>query len=130
MRSRLLRTVLLAALGCPALPAVASAQLYTWRDAAGNLIVSATPREGTEETYEVVNVREGIRTTTQPSQALNRRAGKYESLIEAYASHHQVRPDLVRAVGNTGEEPAPLSFPPVRMQRSRPLFARDEDDAA
>ena len=98
MRSRLLRTVLFAAFGCAALPAVASAQLYTWRDDAGNLIVSATPREGTDETFEVVNVRSGIRSTTQPSQAVNRRAGQYEPLIEAYSTHHQVRPDLVRAV--------------------------------
>jgi soluble lytic murein transglycosylase-like protein len=98
MQSRLLRIVALAALGCVALPAVASAQLYTWRDAAGNLVVSATPREGAAQTFDVVNVREGIRSTTQPSQALNRRAREYEPLIEAYSTHHQVRPDLVRAV--------------------------------
>lgn len=98
MRSRLLRSVVVAALGCLALPAVASAQLYTWRDAAGNLIVSATPREGAAQTYEVVNVRAGIRTTTRPTQSLNRRAHEYEPLIEAYSTHHQVRPALVRAV--------------------------------
>lgn len=95
MRSRLIRVLVLAAFGCVALPAVASAQLYTWRDAGGNLVVSATPREGAGRTYEVVNVRSGIRTTTR---VVNRRATEYEPLIEAYSARHQVRPDLVRAV--------------------------------
>ena len=98
MHSRLLRTVVFAVFGCAAAPAVASAQLYTWRDAAGNLIVSATPREGAAQTYQVVNVRAGIRTTTEPTRIVNRRAREYEPLIEAYSTHHQVRPDLVRAV--------------------------------
>jgi soluble lytic murein transglycosylase-like protein len=95
MRSRLLRAAIFAAFGCVALPAVASAQLYTWRDDAGNLVVSATPRSGAGQTFEVVNVRSGIRTTTR---VVNRRASEYEPLIESYSARHQVRPDLVRAV--------------------------------
>jgi soluble lytic murein transglycosylase-like protein len=95
MRSRLLRTIVLLGFGCLLTPAAASAQLYTWRDEGGNLIVSATPREGAGETFEVVNVRSGIRTTTP---VVNRRASEYEPLIEEYSARHEVRPDLVRAV--------------------------------
>ena len=95
MSSTFLRTIVLATLAWIAAPAVVSAQIYTWRDDAGNLVVSKTPRTGAGQTFAVVNVAAGIRTTRP---VLSRRAEQFEPLIIEYSAQHQVRPDLVRAV--------------------------------
>ena len=78
-----------------AAPAAAEAQLYTWRDVSGSLVVSNRPRTGSVQTYAVVNAPATIRTT-RPAQ--NRRARQFDGLINEHASIHQVRPELVRAV--------------------------------
>lgn len=78
-----------------ALPA--QAQIYSWRDASGTLVLSNRPlREAAEPgpTYAVHGARD-IRTTTQPSSP---RATEYDDLIRRYAADHAVSPDLVRAV--------------------------------
>lgn len=95
MSSVAIRSFVLAGLLLAAAPAVAEAQLYTWRDEAGHLVVSKTPRDGSGLTYAVVNGASPIRTT-QP--ALSRRAAPFEALIVEQAAAHGVRPDLVRAV--------------------------------
>lgn len=76
-------------------PTVVSAQIYTWRDEGGNLVVSKAPRTGAGQTFAVVNVAAGIRATRP---VLSRRAQQFEPLILEYSAQHQVRPDLVRAV--------------------------------
>lgn len=94
MSSIAVRRVLLLTLAVVALPTVAAAQIYTWRDDAGNLIVSKTQRTGAQ-TYSVANAASAIRTT-QP--VLSRKAQAFEGLILQQAQAHNVRPDLVRAV--------------------------------
>ena len=90
-----LRLLVLAAAASVAVPSLAHAQIYTWRDDGGNLVVSKAPRTGAGQTYAVVNVGSGIRTTRP---VLSRRAQAYEPLILEHAAAHSVRPDLVRAV--------------------------------
>lgn len=80
---------------CAAVPTAAEAQLYTWRDASGSLVVSNHPRNGSVQTYAVVNAPTTIRTT-RPAQS--RRARQFDGLINEHASINQVRPELVRAV--------------------------------
>ena len=88
--------LLLAALLCAGLPAAADAQIYSWRDADGSLVLSTTARAGAAvQTFAVANVNAGIRTTRS---ATSRRAQEFEPFILEHAAANQVRPDLVRAV--------------------------------
>jgi soluble lytic murein transglycosylase-like protein len=80
---------------CAALPATANAQIYSWRDADGSLVLSTTPKVGAAKTYAVANAATRVRAT-RPS--FSRRAGQFEPLIAEYSTEHGVRPDLVRAV--------------------------------
>ena len=85
---RVLLAVILAAA-----PVAAEAQIYTWRDAAGNLVLSDKPKDPSAETYRVS--RAGLFRTTRP---VSRRAAEFEGLIEEHAAAHDVNPALVRAV--------------------------------
>ena len=76
-------------------PAAAHAQIYSWRDADGSLVLSTTPRVGATRTFAVANASTSIRATRP---GYNRRSQPFESLIAEYAAAHDVRPDLVRAV--------------------------------
>ena len=95
MPSSFLRTLAVAVALCTALPTVAEAQLYTWRDDSGSLVVSNQPRNGAVQTYAVVNAPATIRTTRP---VLSRRANAFEPFILENATVHNVRPELVRAV--------------------------------
>ncbi|MDO8793483.1 MAG: lytic transglycosylase domain-containing protein [Vicinamibacterales bacterium] len=78
-------------------PASASAQIYSWRDANGHLVLANTPRSGAGQivrSYPVLK-SDTIRTT---SQAAGDRARMYDGLIAEHARLNDVRPDLVRAV--------------------------------
>ena len=90
-----LRLLVFALLASAAVPSSAYAQIYTWRDDGGNLVVSKVPRTGAGQTYAVVNVGSGIRAT---QSAPSRRALQFEPIIVEHATAHRVRPDLVRAV--------------------------------
>jgi soluble lytic murein transglycosylase-like protein len=92
MRSNLF-PIVFATLVALAMPCVAQAQIYTWRDATGNLVLSDHPKDSTQRTYAVVGTSGDIRTTRS-----SQRTSAYDSLIEEHASVHRVRPDLVRAV--------------------------------
>lgn len=72
----------------------AEAQLYTWRDANGHLVISDKPGGPNQKTYPVV--RAGAVRTTKPPVSNYR--NQYEDLIEFNATQYGVRPDLVRAV--------------------------------
>ena len=85
----------MAAVAFAAVPVTADAQIYSWRDADGSLVLSTTPIAGAVKTYAVANVPSGIRTTRAP---INRRAQELEPIILQHASAHGVRADLVRAV--------------------------------
>ena len=90
----------MAALCLVLVPASASAQIYSWRDANGHLVVANTPRPGssgagkTVRSYPVPKSA-AIRTT---SHATSDHVRMYEGLITEHARLNDVRPDLVRAV--------------------------------
>jgi soluble lytic murein transglycosylase-like protein len=78
----------------------AAAQIYSWRDANGRLVLSDRPLS--EEAKPVTTVparsrQDDSAARTSPSAA-PRRAANYEGLIDEHARRHDVRPDLVRAV--------------------------------
>ena len=75
----------------------AEAQIYSWRDASGTLVLSNKPREeaGNVTTY-AVHGSATLRTTTRPERTARQK--QFDHLIEQYAREHGVSPDLVRAV--------------------------------
>jgi soluble lytic murein transglycosylase-like protein len=82
---------------CLAAALPAQAQIYSWRDASGKLVVSNVPRltgDGPVTTYEVPGTSQ-IRTTTRPVASGHSR---FDELIEQYAREHGLSADLVRAV--------------------------------
>jgi soluble lytic murein transglycosylase-like protein len=75
----------------------AHAQIYSWRDASGTLVLSNKPRadRGEATTYAVRGAA-AIRTTTRPQRSARQR--QFDDLIEQYARVHGISADLVRAV--------------------------------
>ena len=92
MRSSTLRT-LIATLVVLATPCVVHAQIYTWRDTGGNLVLSDHPKDSAQRTYAVTGTSGEIRTTR-----VGKRTTVYDSIIDEHASQRGVRSDLVRAV--------------------------------
>jgi soluble lytic murein transglycosylase-like protein len=83
---------------CLATALPAEAQIYTWRDSSGHLVLSNKPRGAGDTpvaTYAVPGP-ELLRTTNQP--AITEGQSRYEELIRAAASAHNLSPDLVRAI--------------------------------
>lgn len=77
-----------------ALPA--EAQIYTWRDANGTLVLSNVPPPGTPaeaRTYEVSKAP--AVKATRPAEAP---PGRFDDLIERHATIQGLSPELVRAV--------------------------------
>ena len=72
----------------------AEAQIYTWRDDAGTLVLSDRPRDANARTVGVGRTR-AFRTTRA---TMSPDAARYDGLIERHAAAHGVRADLVRAV--------------------------------
>jgi soluble lytic murein transglycosylase-like protein len=94
MHLRLFPRVLGAALLLTAVPAVAEAEFYYWRDASGQLVLSDKPKDPGARTY-AVSQSQTFRTTRP---LISRRAAAYESLIEEQATAQGVDANLVRAV--------------------------------
>lgn len=91
-----LRPLVLASLLATTLPAVAQAQIYSWRDSNGTLVMSAVkPSPGTEVRTFSVPGAESVRST-RPVEGRYRQ--DYDALINDAAKSAGVRPDLVRAV--------------------------------
>lgn len=76
-------------------PAVASAQIYAWRDANGNLVLSDKAKDPSAKTY---SISPAIDTTVRTTKPLSRRAAQYQSLIEEHATRNGLSIDLVRAL--------------------------------
>jgi len=75
--------------------APASAQIYTWRDANGTLVLSNRPRQGAPLGSYAVPRAETVRATRLvPAD----RSRAYDDLISEHARLNGVRTDLVRAV--------------------------------
>src|SRR5471032_501908 len=81
---------------CLGAAAPVQAQIYSWRDANGNLVLSnRRSAANTEITSYAVPKADGLRATRSvPSE----RARAYDDLISEHSRMHGVRVDLVRAV--------------------------------
>lgn len=77
--------------------APARAQIYSWRDASGSLVLSDRPRSPDAVTVEVPGTTR-VRTTRTPSAKPGASTATFDTLIDRYAARYQVRPELVRAV--------------------------------
>jgi soluble lytic murein transglycosylase-like protein len=93
MHSRLIRIAAVTAALLAGVPAAVHAQIYTWRDAAGNLVLSDRPKDGAAQSFAVGTT--GFRTTRAP---IARRNSTFDDLIAEHASVQGVRADLVHAV--------------------------------
>jgi soluble lytic murein transglycosylase-like protein len=92
MSWKLIRTTVAAMAVLAATPVTARAQIYSWRDGSGNLVLSDRPKDGSQRTY-AVGTSGDIRTTR-----VGKRNTTYDPIIAEHASVHGVRSDLVRAV--------------------------------
>jgi soluble lytic murein transglycosylase-like protein len=90
-RSLLIATVLL---GCAS---PAAAQIYSWRDVDGKLVLSDKPRVGggAQTTYEVHGTA-AVKATIP--LAISHKSAQYDAAINAHARRQGVAEDLVRAV--------------------------------
>jgi soluble lytic murein transglycosylase-like protein len=94
-RSLFILTVVL----CTASPA--AAQIYSWRDADGKLVLSDRPRpaEGQQHTVATYAVHGSANVrATKPFQFTSAKSAPFESTISEHATRMGVAADLVRAV--------------------------------
>lgn len=75
------------------LPQASAAQIYSWRDASGNIVYSDRVQSAEYRTFAVPG--SSFRATRPASDKFRNR---YDALIDEAAARHAVRPDLVRAV--------------------------------
>jgi soluble lytic murein transglycosylase-like protein len=96
MRSQVRQVLLGGILMSATLPGAAQAQIYSWRDSSGNLVLSDRQKDptATVKTY-AVNQASPFKTT---KPILSTRAAQYDALIEENAAAHGLNPHLVRAV--------------------------------
>jgi soluble lytic murein transglycosylase-like protein len=90
------RLVLLAAALCALTPSVAHAQLYSWTDATGRLIISDQPKDPAARTYLVFG--SAATTSFRATKPASPRAAVYDTLITEHANANSLSPDFVRAV--------------------------------
>jgi soluble lytic murein transglycosylase-like protein len=83
---------------CTASPA--AAQIYSWKDASGNLVLSDTPRaDGAMTTHKIFSGYRAARTVdATEADGIELGKSRYDELIELHAERHGLSPDLVRAV--------------------------------
>jgi Transglycosylase SLT domain/Domain of unknown function (DUF4124) len=104
-----MRTLRFLVFVCLATAQSAFAQIYTWRDDSGYLVLSNRPRaDGAEVTPCAIGCS-FVRTTTRSPNADAR--ARYDELIEHHAASHGLSPDLVRAViqAESGFDPYAVS---------------------
>ena len=76
-------------------PSQANAQIYVWRDAGGNLVLSDLRPDDEAVTYAVPDAPSF--RATRPA-TLDEAHEPFEPLVQEYAARHGLRPGLVRAV--------------------------------
>ena len=84
------------ALVCLVMSTPAYAQIYSWRDDNGNLVLSGIRPKGEVRTYAVPDA--GSMRVTRPVTIVVNGNSYYDELIAENARRHGVRTDLVRAV--------------------------------
>lgn len=120
---------LVALVVCLATAVPAQAQIYSWRDAAGNLVLSSTKPQGASApvtTYAVRSATTLIRTTSKPPSS--RGVTAYDDLIQQHSERHGISADLVRAViqAESGFNPRALSPKgAMGLMQLMPATARD-----
>lgn len=72
----------------------ASAQIYTWRDSSGTLVLSDKPLGSVARSFPVPSART-VRVTTPLYGTV---ASTYDAIIREHSNLNRIRPDLVRAV--------------------------------
>jgi len=81
---------------CALLTAVpARAQIYTWHDANGHMVISDRPRDGMARVFSVPKAEDPVRATRFVAPE---KSALYDPLIREHAENFGVRTDLVRAV--------------------------------
>ena len=82
---------------CTALASPAAAQIYSWRDADGKLVLSDKPKaDGNGQVTYAVHASAAVRATTP--FASTGKSAPYETSIVEHSRRQQVAADLVRAV--------------------------------
>jgi soluble lytic murein transglycosylase-like protein len=76
-------------------PHAAGAQIYSWKDANGNMVLSDRSIDAPTKVYGVEGAPSYV--TTKPVEVTSDRE-RYEPLIQEHARRQGLRPDLVRAV--------------------------------
>lgn len=82
-------------------PTAAAAQVYSWRDAAGNLVLSDR-RTASLAAVASASYPVGASTTVRSTRNAPRaRSSRFDDIIVRHAATHGIRPDLIRAVIQT-----------------------------
>ncbi len=125
MTRRYLRPIGIAVLAAACWPAAASAQIYSWRDANGMLVLSdQRPAAGEVRTFPVPGTRavRSTRTIARPA------SHQIDTIIERNARAHDLRPELVRAVIQTESAFNPVALSPkgaMGLMQLMPDTAKD-----
>ena len=93
LRKILVRSGLLACALLTAAPV--RAQIYTWTDANGHMVISDRPRDGAVRIFNVPKASDPVRATRFVAAE---KSALYDPLIREHAENAGVRTDLVRAV--------------------------------
>lgn len=72
----------------------ASAQIYTWRDSSGTLVLSDKPLGSVARSFPVPSAR----TVRVTAPLYGTATSNYDAVIREHSSLNRIRPDLVRAV--------------------------------
>ena len=119
------RTLLLALCAALSWPIQADAQIYAWRDAAGNLVLSDRRLDEGAVIY-AVPAAPRFRATRPATPGAVRE--QFESLVQEHAARHGLRPDLVRAVIQVESGFDPLATSPkgaMGLMQLMPVTARE-----
>ena len=94
----MVRSFLAALALCALTPSLAHAQLYSWKDESGRLIISDQPKDPDAKTYLVFGSTVASKASFRSTKPASPRAALYDDLIAEHATANALDPDFVRAV--------------------------------